>query len=76
MIEQQRVPFRLLQMECCWVMLCWINPRLPTYCPECGKLAYPQVKGWITATYDDAMLKYNVRNRPSNFNPNTTGVVC
>jgi hypothetical protein len=40
--------FRLINTECCHVILCWVNPRLPTYCPECGKRIYPQVKSWVT----------------------------
>lgn len=30
--------------------LCWINPRLPNYCPECGTFVYSELKdpaqGW------------------------------
>ena len=29
--------FRLIRMPCCSHLLCWVNPRLPNYCPECGK---------------------------------------
>jgi hypothetical protein len=25
-------------------MLCWVNPRLPNYCPECGKFIYADLK--------------------------------
>src|SRR5262245_26836305 len=31
---QSPVHFRLIQMPCCGQMLCWVNPRLPNYCPE------------------------------------------
>lgn len=31
------VIFRLMRMPCCGHMLCWVNPRRPNYCPECGK---------------------------------------
>lgn len=30
------VKFSLIQMPCCGQLLCWVNPRLPNYCPECG----------------------------------------
>jgi hypothetical protein len=32
----ERVIFRLMRMPCCGHMLCWVNPRRPNYCPECG----------------------------------------
>jgi hypothetical protein len=32
----EKVPFRLLQMPCCKTLICWVNPRLPSHCPECG----------------------------------------
>lgn len=31
------VQFRLLRMPCCGILICWVNPRRPMYCPECGK---------------------------------------
>jgi hypothetical protein len=45
-IMVERVEFRLIHMECCDHLLCWVNPRLPSYCPSCGKLCYPKVRGW------------------------------
>lgn len=33
------VPFRFLSCPHCRHQLCWVNPRLPNYCPECGALA-------------------------------------
>jgi hypothetical protein len=33
----ERVPFRLLSCPKCRFLCCWINPRLPNYCSECGK---------------------------------------
>lgn len=38
------VELKVLRMPCCGHLLCWVNPRYPTYCPECGKLVYPEVK--------------------------------
>lgn len=32
----EKLQFRLFQMPCCGHLLCWVNPRLPTHCPECG----------------------------------------
>lgn len=37
-MTKEMVKFRLFQMPCCGYLLCWVNPRLPTYCPECGKM--------------------------------------
>ena len=37
---KSRAHFRVLLMPCCGQMLCWVNPRLPNYCPECGKFIY------------------------------------
>ncbi len=36
--------FRLFLMPCCYHMLCWVNPRFPNYCPECGTHVYPKIK--------------------------------
>jgi hypothetical protein len=35
-MTQELVHFRLIQTPCCGHLLCWVNPRLPTYCPECS----------------------------------------
>jgi hypothetical protein len=24
-------------MPCCGHNVCWVNPRLPSFCPDCGK---------------------------------------
>lgn len=53
----ERVPFRLLTTPCCGTLLCWVNPRLPTFCPECGKHIYPEVKSCITHSDENAILK-------------------
>jgi hypothetical protein len=39
-----RAHFRFISMPCCGQLLCWINPRLPNYCPECGKFIYATLK--------------------------------
>ncbi len=41
----ERVEFRLFNLSCCGHLLCWVNPRLPNYCPQCGKLIYPNCRG-------------------------------
>lgn len=32
----EQVKFRLIKTPCCGQLLCWVNARLPNYCPECG----------------------------------------
>ena len=44
MATNEKVHFRLFSMPCCKYQLCWVNPRLPSYCPECGKNVYAQLK--------------------------------
>ena len=53
----ERVPFKLLIMPCCRHQLCWVNPRYPIYCPECGESIYPRVKGCATIIDNSAILK-------------------
>jgi hypothetical protein len=53
----ERVHFRLIQTPCCGTMLCWVNPRFPTYCPECGKQIYLEVKACVMAEDDMATLR-------------------
>ncbi len=31
-------------MPCCGHLLCWVNPRLPSYCPECGKCMIAELR--------------------------------
>ncbi len=40
----ERVMFRLFSMPCCRHQLCWINPRLPTFCSECGSKVLMQLR--------------------------------
>ena len=54
----ERVYFRLIDCPECHVLLCWVNSRLPNYCPECGKFIYPQVKGHVLVRDDEATLRY------------------
>ncbi len=57
----ERIHFRLIHMECCGQLLCWVNPRFPTHCPECGQTIYPQVKGWVTVNDPNAHLRFNTK---------------
>jgi hypothetical protein len=57
--EKQRVHFRLIRMPCCGQLLCWVNPRLPSHCPECGTSVYRQLKfetGMILVNDEEAWL--------------------
>lgn len=53
----ERVTFRLIQTPCCMSLLCWVNPRLPSHCPECGKGIYPAVKSCVLVHDPDATLR-------------------
>lgn len=59
-MQTERIHFRLLHMHCCGALLCWVNPRLPNHCPECGKFAFPDVRGWIT--FEDLHATLQHRN--------------
>lgn len=54
---KQFIQFRLFHMECCGHLLCWVNPRFPSHCPECGKFCFPDCKGWVSFKDDDAILE-------------------
>jgi hypothetical protein len=53
----QRVPFRLIQTPCCNTSLCWVNPRLPNNCPECGTRIFPGVRSCVLAIDEQAVLR-------------------
>lgn len=40
----ETIIFRLIVTPCCGQMLCWVNHRLPNYCPECGSKVFVQLK--------------------------------
>jgi hypothetical protein len=54
----ERVHFKLIIMPCCGHNLCWVNPRYPTFCPECGKLIFNEVKQEVRISDADAILTY------------------
>jgi len=53
------IKFKLIQMPCCGHLLCWVNPRFPSYCPECGKRTLGKfgLQGCILINDEDAQLK-------------------
>lgn len=55
----ERVVFKLISMPCCGHLLCWVNPRWPTYCPTCGKSILAYVKQGVLHSDDEAELTYN-----------------
>jgi len=55
-VVHEAVPFRLYQMPCCGHLVCWINPRAPNYCPECGEFVFHLLRG--TTETVEAMLSY------------------
>lgn len=59
-MTNERVQFRLIQMPCCQFLACWVNPRLPNYCPECGKRVYPEVKSCVLVSDDRATLSHRM----------------
>lgn len=38
------VQFRLFNMPCCGQLLCWVNPKFPNFCPECGARVFSVIK--------------------------------
>lgn len=60
------INFRLFRMPCCGQMLCWVNPRLPTHCPECGKSVLTELRSNpdCTMMHDtEAQLKSGFQQR-------------
>lgn len=58
--ETQMVPFRLIQCPKCRTLLCWVNPRLPNYCPECGVWVLPEIKSNVLQHFHNAWLTYEI----------------
>jgi len=54
----ERIHFRLICMPCCEHLFCNVNPRLPSFCPACGKHVYPEVRNGILLSDETAILKY------------------
>ena len=57
--HNERIVFRLFNLDCCGHMLCWVNPRYPSYCPNCGLLVYPNIKSQAVIIDDNASIRYH-----------------
>lgn len=58
----ERVRFTLIQTPCCHTLLCYVNPRMPNYCSECGAKMFAELKSHpecILLRDDNAGLKYS-----------------
>ena len=56
-MSTQKVPFRLIEMPCCGALICWVNPRIPNHCPECGEHVFRKLKwGGILVEAQEAWL--------------------
>jgi hypothetical protein len=64
----EQIPFRLFRMPCCSHLLCWVNPRSPNYCPECGKPVFALLRkngsGFVLFSDDKAFLSYDDKKEP------------
>lgn len=49
------VRFRLFQMPCCGQQLCWVNPRLPSHCPECSTRVLIKLRSGEHTSVDQEM---------------------
>jgi len=58
-MSTEKVIFRLIRMPCCGYNLCWINPRWPAYCPECGSLVLGKLKDCVLVIDEAALLELN-----------------
>lgn len=59
MKQHSRVWFRMYHMPCCGHLLCWVNPRIPSYCPECGKQVLRELKTEEHTKINDADAELN-----------------
>jgi hypothetical protein len=60
-VTTERIHFRLIRFPCCNYLYCAVNPRLPTYCVECGEQIYAKIKtdpSCILVSEEKATLKY------------------
>ena len=55
--SSEKILFTLIQTPCCSALLCWVNPRMPNFCPECGAAIWLKKRGeHIIHQDDDARL--------------------
>jgi hypothetical protein len=40
----EKLQFTLFEMPCCKHLLCWVQPRMPAYCPSCGASVMIQLR--------------------------------
>jgi len=62
MKQFERVVFKLFNMPCCGHLLCWVNPRYPTFCPQCGEKVFGTIKAAVVYRDDEAVLEIHVEN--------------
>lgn len=58
----ERVPFRLFETPCCRVLVCWVMPKYPRYCPHCGHHFTDDLQSGVLVRDDDAWLKHRHGN--------------
>ena len=63
-MAHERVHFRYIACPKCTHQVCWVNPRLPSFCPECGGHIYPDVRGAVLISDPNASLKYDAEKKP------------
>ena len=51
--SHEKVRFTLIQVPCCKHLLCWVNPRMPNFCPECGTAIWLKKVGSHIVQQDD-----------------------
>jgi len=56
----ERVVFTLINTPCCHTLLCYVNPRMPNYCSECGARLYAMKRNPEAILFrdDNAGLRY------------------
>lgn len=59
MATNENIHFRLIVCPECSHNLCWVNPRLPTYCPECGKCILLTVREFVMCDDPKATIRYS-----------------
>lgn len=73
----ENIQFRLFNMPCCHHLLCWVNPRLPNFCPECGKsvvLALREKKEATVVNDKQAWISFHEGGTPNGHQARTRNV--
>lgn len=62
MATNENIRFRLIVCPECTHQMCWVNPRLPNHCPECGKSIFLKLRtdpeSHIKLDNDKATIRY------------------